>query len=202
MVTVEGWKRRSRSTHWRSSALGMKLLTLPMVTRVLALGGMVLAPGDEFAGDVGAGVGRDTDAGGGGSAAGSEGSLCEGARGSVSGEASGGRSGFACPGIVSNHDALESVAEARPEAVLIGSMVVEIFVELSGNAVFDGSTDGVRSKSRAHALSEAGDSAAVLARGIARGTDGGARGDASDRTFAHRGAFPTLAIWMILLCRE
>jgi hypothetical protein len=163
---------------------------------------MVLAPRNEFAGNVSAGVGSDTYAGGGGSAAGGEDSLCEGARGGVTGEASGGRSAIACPGIVSDHDALESVAEAGTDAVLIGPMVVEIFVEPGGNAVFDGSTDGVGSESRAHALSEPGDSAAVLTRGIARGADGGAPGDASDRSFTHRGSFPTLAIWMILLCRE
>ena len=114
----------------------------------------------------------------------------------MSGNPAGGRGAFSSAGIAGDHGALERVAKAGRDALLIRAVIREVFVQFRGDAVLDRLVDGVAGESGAEPFSEAGGASAVFTRMSTPLIDGGTGGDARGGVTAYGGSLPTAPIRM------
>ena len=75
---------------------------------------------------------------------------------------------------------------------------MQVFVELGGNTMLDGTAYGVGREAGTHAFAEAGDTAAVFSGTVPDGTERRTRADAAEGSFAYGGFFPVPAVGMVL----
>lgn len=99
--------------------------------------------GCELANDIGSCIGSHSYTSRCGSATGREHSLRYGSGCGVPCKLPRSRSGFTCFVVLCNDSALEGISKARPHTMLLRAVIVEIFVELGGDAVFDSPADGI-----------------------------------------------------------
>ena len=127
---------------------------------------MLLATRCELANDIGSCIGSHSYTSRCGSATGSEHALRYGSGCGVACEPSGSGSGFTCSVVLCNNSALEGISKARAHTMLLRAVIVEIFVELGGDAVFDRPADGVTREARSDTFAESGCALAVLAGSV------------------------------------
>ena len=166
-----------------------------LTTSVLAL----LATGCEFANDIGSCIGGHSYTGRCRSAAGSEHSFGYGSGCGVACEPSGSYSGLTRSGVLRNDSALESIPKARPHTMLLRAVVVKIFVEFGGDAVFHSPADSIAREASSQTFSETGCALSVLAGSISGLSNGRSRYDSPHRPLTHDRLFPVFSIGMLLI---
>jgi hypothetical protein len=107
-----------------------------------------------------------------------------------------GRCALACFRVSCNHCTRERMPQSGRNTAFIRPMILQVFVERSGNHVFDRRLHRVRCETGAYPLAEAGRSATPLSRAIAQLSNSGASPDSRRRALAECTFLPMLDIGM------